>query len=577
MLVEAVWALLDSHGRPGGRGDAQLALRANFGTVVTATTFGVEASPLPHTPPWIGEHLTREQAAATLAQLDPATAPQRGLAAVALDRSAYLCDMLGDKAQVFSANNQSPLDIAHQIRGEDLYYDMYDDPPFVHDLLAACTAAYIAVAHAFKRVLDEPLDSSRDGVSYRQGCGVHAADDTATVLVPDLFAEFALPYDCLALTPFGGGSSHFCGQAGHILDGYLAAQEVRAINFGQPHLYEQEKTAARLADAGKVYFGSWPVADGESLESYMLRVLGPPGSPPRPQLNRFARPRVRHPARATGRTLVRVSAQRLLSWYTVGMAIRVTVWNEFHHEQTNDFIRNIYPNGIHEQIAGYLRQQPGLEVRTATLAEPEHGLTEEVLAATDVLMWWGHAKHTEVEEAIVDRVQARVLESMGLVVMHSGHFSKVFKRLMGTSCGLSWRESAERERLWVVNPHHPITQGCGRYIEIPNAEMYGEHFDIPDPDELLFVSWFEGGEVFRSGAVWHRGRGKIFYFRPGHETYPIYHHEGVLHVLDNGVRWCAFAGNTETIGIGRGVHITEPIETLSPKDYVQGEMEHPDL
>jgi hypothetical protein len=162
---------------------------------------------------------------------------------------------------------------------------MYDDPPFVHDLLAACTAAYIAVAHAFKRVLDEPLDSSRDGVSYRQGCGVHAADDTATVLVPDLFAEFALPYDCLALTPFGGGSSHFCGQAGHILDGYLAAQEVRAINFGQPHLYEQEKTAARLADAGKVYFGSWPVADGESLESYMLRVLGPPGSPPRPQLN----------------------------------------------------------------------------------------------------------------------------------------------------------------------------------------------------------------------------------------------------------------------------------------------------
>ena len=210
------------------------------------------------------------------------------------------------------------------------------------------------------------------------------------------------------------------------------------------------------------------------------------------------------------------------------MAIRVTVWNEFVHEQNNDFVRGIYPHGIHEQIGGYLRQQPGVEVATATLQQPDHGLTEEVLGNTDVLIWWGHAAHRKVRDDIVDRVQERILAGMGLIVLHSAHFSKIFRRMMGTSCGLCWREAAERERLWVVNPNHPITRGCGRYIEIPNAEMYGEHFDIPEPDELLFVSWFEGGEVFRSGCVWHRGRGKIFYFRPGHETYPIFHHEGVL-------------------------------------------------
>lgn len=257
------------------------------------------------------------------------------------------------------------------------------------------------------------------------------------------------------------------------------------------------------------------------------------------------------------------------------MPLRVTVWNEFVHERSNEFVRSIYPDGIHEQIAGHLRAQEGLEVRTATLDQPEHGLTAEVLDATDVLTWWGHAAHDKVRDDIVDRVQDRVLHGMGLVMLHSGHFSKIFKRLMGTSCGLTWREAAERERLWVVSPNHPITQGCGRFIEIPNAEMYGEFFDIPDPDELLFVSWFEGGEVFRSGAVWHRGRGRVFYFRPGHETYPIFHQPQVLHVLTNGVRWCAFGGNDRMVSIGQAPNQKQPFEELSPKDYVTGALRHP--
>lgn len=256
--------------------------------------------------------------------------------------------------------------------------------------------------------------------------------------------------------------------------------------------------------------------------------------------------------------------------------LRVTIYNEFIHEQKNDFVKRIYPKGMHETIAAHMREQPGITVKTATLEMPEHGLTDEVLAETDVLMWWGHVAHHMVENDVVRRVQNRVLDGMGLVVMHSGHLSKIFQRLMGTSCGLRWREAAERERLWVVNPNHPITQGIGQYIELANTEMYGEQFDIPEPDELLFISWFEGGDVFRSGAVWHRGKGRIFYFRPGHESYPIFHNKEVMKVLTNGVRWAQFKGNTETRGIGSANHVPEPIETLSEKDYEQGVIDHPE-
>ncbi len=219
--------------------------------------------------------------------------------------------------------------------------------------------------------------------------------------------------------------------------------------------------------------------------------------------------------------------------------IRVTVWNEYRHEKLNEEIAKIYPEGMHNAIAKHLGVEADIEVRTATLDEPEHGLTDDVLAATDVLIWWGHMAHLEVEDDIVTKVQFRVLEGMGLVVLHSAHLSKVFRTLMGTSCMLKWREIAEKERLWVVEPGHPIADGVPEYIEIPHAEMYGERFDIPQPDTTVFISWFQGGEVFRSGCCFHRGSGKIFYFRPGHETYPIYHQPEVLNVITNAVRWAA--------------------------------------
>ena len=219
--------------------------------------------------------------------------------------------------------------------------------------------------------------------------------------------------------------------------------------------------------------------------------------------------------------------------------INVVVWNEGRHEKTSEEVRKVYPDGIHGAIAAALGKQSDMAVKTATLDDPEHGLTEAVLGETDVLIWWGHMAHREVSDAIVDRVQQRIQRGMGLIVLHSGHVSKPFLRMMGTSGRLKWREAGEKERLWVVEPAHPITEGLGEYFELPKEEMYGERFDIPQPDELVFISWFQGGEVFRSGCCWHRGNGKVFYFRPGHESYPTYYQEEVLKVIHNGVKWAA--------------------------------------
>jgi trehalose utilization protein len=228
----------------------------------------------------------------------------------------------------------------------------------------------------------------------------------------------------------------------------------------------------------------------------------------------------------------------------VSDTIHVTVWNEFRHEQKEGHeAGKLYPDGMHADIANYLNAQDGIEARTATLDEPEHGLTDEVLENTDVMTWWGHCAHGDVQDEIAEKVQKRVLQGMGLIVLHSGHFSKPFKRLMGTTCQLKWREIGERETLWVTRPGHEILQGVVEdHFVLPETEMYGEHFDIPEPDETILISSFEGGEVFRSGVTYRRGAGKVFYFRPGHETYPLYKNETVLKIIANGVRWARPAG-----------------------------------
>jgi trehalose utilization protein len=222
--------------------------------------------------------------------------------------------------------------------------------------------------------------------------------------------------------------------------------------------------------------------------------------------------------------------------------IRVTVWGENFHEnleRDRTGMAERYPQGMHGAIATGLRDLMGaaVEVRIATQDQPEHGLTEEVLAKTDVLTWWGHATHARVDDAVVNRVHQRVLGGMGLLVLHSAHFSKIFIRLMGTTCSLAWRNSAEVELVWTVAPAHPIARGVPQPIMIGEQEMYGEYFDIPSPDELIFISSFSGGEVFRSGCCWQRGKGKIFYFSPGDQEYPVYWHPDVQRVLANAVEW----------------------------------------
>ena len=219
------------------------------------------------------------------------------------------------------------------------------------------------------------------------------------------------------------------------------------------------------------------------------------------------------------------------------MPTRVTVWGENLHERKNAVVAGVYPATMHGTIAAGLAADPGLSVTTATLQEPEHGLTPDRLAATDVLIWWGHAAHGEVVDAVVERVVEAVWGGMGAIFLHSAHFAKPFKRLMGTPCNLTWREAGERERLWLTARGHPIAAGLPDHFELEHEEMYGEPFGVPEPLETVFVSWFQGGEVFRSGLTWRRGAGRVFYFRPGHETYPTYHDRHVQRVLKNACHW----------------------------------------
>jgi trehalose utilization protein len=257
------------------------------------------------------------------------------------------------------------------------------------------------------------------------------------------------------------------------------------------------------------------------------------------------------------------------------MTIRVTVWGENVHEQKNKVVAEVYPKTMHGTIAEFLNKEDGIKASTVTLQDPEHGMTAKKLAETDVLIWWGHAAHGEVKDEIVERVAEAVWSGMGVIFLHSAHFSKPFKRLMGAPCNLSWREAGERERLWVTSRQHPIARGIPDHFEIEYEEMYGEPFGVPEPLETVFVSWFQGGEVFRSGLTYRRGAGNIFYFRPGHETYPTYHQPLVQKVIANGVRWAfnpearlAKPTDAPNTPIGKTL---EPLEERGPRLHHDGE------
>ena len=234
--------------------------------------------------------------------------------------------------------------------------------------------------------------------------------------------------------------------------------------------------------------------------------------------------------------------------------MKVTIYNENVHEKSDPNVRAVHPEGIHGTLAAIVRGED-TEVRTVTLDMPECGLTDEVLDDTDVLIWWGHMAHDKVPDEVVDRVQRHVLAGMGLIVLHSGHHSKIFRRMLGTTCNLKWRDGA-RERLWVIKPNHPIAEGVPETFALDCEEMYGEPFDIAEPDEVILMGWFNGGEVFRSGCTWVRGNGRIFYLQPGHETNGAYHNEHIRRIIRNAVKWaCPVNKNLPLI-----CPCTEPLE-----------------
>ena len=237
--------------------------------------------------------------------------------------------------------------------------------------------------------------------------------------------------------------------------------------------------------------------------------------------------------------------------------MNVLVWNEYSENQKSGKVKEVYPEGLHVEITNFLKQA-GYNTDYALLEMPEDGLSEEKLNNTDVLIWWGHSLHNKVSDETVKRVTNRVYSGMGIIFLHSAHLSKPFLSLMGTTCSLKWREADENERLWVVDPTHEIAEGLNEKIEIDRDEMYGEYFDIPIPDELVFIGWFKGGEVFRSGVTYKRGLGKVFYFQPGHETYPVYKNKEIQKILVNAVKWAVPKGDFKKPVCSN----TKPVETI---------------
>lgn len=216
--------------------------------------------------------------------------------------------------------------------------------------------------------------------------------------------------------------------------------------------------------------------------------------------------------------------------------IRVTIWNEFEEERMYEEVKKIYPDGIHACLSEFLSQNEDMQVRCVTLQSEEQGLTDEILENTDVLLWWGHQSHDKVTDENAERVKRYVLNGMGFIPLHAAHYSKPLKLLLGTSMTLRWKHG-EKEKLICINPSHPIAEGITEPVFLEEEEMYGEYFDIPKPDDIVFLGWFSNQEVFRSGCVFLRGNGKIFYFQPGHEEYPTYYNPQIQKIITNAVRW----------------------------------------
>ena len=217
--------------------------------------------------------------------------------------------------------------------------------------------------------------------------------------------------------------------------------------------------------------------------------------------------------------------------------INVVIWNEFRHEKKEPAVAQIYPEGIHACIRDFLKEDDNLNITLAALDDPYQGLPDDLLNNTDVLFWWGHMSHGEVDDRLVEKIRNRVYEGkMGLIVLHSGHHSKVFKSIIGATGNLSWGRD-QKEIIWNIMPQHPIAAGIPDHFILQSEELYAEPFYIPQPDQLVFGGWYEDGHIFRSGCCFFRGVGKIFYFQPGHEYCRSFYNPYVQRIIKNAVQW----------------------------------------
>lgn len=215
-------------------------------------------------------------------------------------------------------------------------------------------------------------------------------------------------------------------------------------------------------------------------------------------------------------------------------SIHAAVWSEETAPQ------DVYPNDVNSTIAEHLNEHADIVAKAVSIDHAEQGVSTELLDWCDVLLWWGHLRHDDVSDTTVDRVERYVRErGVGYIGLHSGHYARPFKRLIGTSGDLgSVRDEGETEQIEVVSPSHPIAAGINDF-SLPQVEMFGEPYDIPEPDDVIFESNFANGGEFRSGVTFTFGAGRGFYFRPGHEEYRIYHDLTVRTILANATRWAA--------------------------------------
>ncbi len=242
------------------------------------------------------------------------------------------------------------------------------------------------------------------------------------------------------------------------------------------------------------------------------------------------------------------------------LPIQVLVWDE----NPSHAPRDIYPRSIRGAVADGLCEfgRDEVVVRTAHQDEPEQGLSAAALAQTDVLVWWGHMRHSELNDAVIGRVAERVLHrGMGFVALHSAHYSKPFRTILDCTGHLKggWSEADQPEEVRVCAPQHPIAHGVHDFT-LASEEMYGGPFDVPPPAVVVLQSYFPAtNRFFPSGIAWSvgagidpnfesgpgrgigqgEGVGRVFYFRPGHESVPTYFHTDVRRVLLNAVRWTA--------------------------------------